>query len=291
MQYNYKIAGLTVHCELPFPIIIQEESTEFIQSSITSAEADLKLIFLPIDKLPSMPQGGHWEIDQYHLETAEGYNIFYCPTRMMQPYACVSWKRGKPDTLTCHYVKGKEFYLNYSHNLCDLLGLESLLLRYSGLLIHSSFIRWGNKGILFSAPSGTGKSTQADLWEKYENAEILNGDRAGIRRISERWIAYGLPYSGSSSIYRNECAPIFAVVVLKQGKKNQIQRLTSAQAFRSLFPEIITHSWDKKFVENVTEMLCHLVTEIPIYQLACLPDESAVWFLKETLERLPIKGG
>ena len=91
----------------------------------------------------------------------------------------VTWLGDSGKTVYCDYVRGMESYMNHSHNLCDLLGLETLLLKYDGLLLHSSFIRWRGEGILFSAPSGTGKSTQADLWVKYEDAEILNGDRAG----------------------------------------------------------------------------------------------------------------
>ena len=50
--------------------------------------------------------------------------------------------------------------------------MKKILLKYNGIILHSSFINFENKAILFSAPSGTGKSTQADLWKKYKNAEI-----------------------------------------------------------------------------------------------------------------------
>lgn len=73
----------------------------------------------------------------------------------------------------------------FSRNICDLLGLERLLLSRQGLLLHASFIRWQDRGILFSAPSGTGKSTQADLWVRHRGAEVINGDRAALRRSAD----------------------------------------------------------------------------------------------------------
>ena len=54
-------------------------------------------------------------------------------------------------------------------NIWNYLAFENVLINHTGFILHSSFISWQNNGILFTAPSGTGKSTQADLWKKYED--------------------------------------------------------------------------------------------------------------------------
>lgn len=280
MLYLYDVAGVRIRCEIPFSIHIQADSREFIRAD--SGDAEMRFIFRPAD-LEAMPPDGHWEINQYHLETALERRIYHCPTRTLPPYACVRWPKDEPDTVYCDYVPGKESYLNYSHNLCDLLGLETLLLRHGGLLLHASFIRWRGDGILFSAPSGTGKSTQADLWARYEGAEILNGDRAGLRPLPGGWTAYGLPYAGTSGIYRNEHAPLRAVTVLRQGPTNTLQALTPGRAFRLLYPEAANHPWDRTFAGAAADALLRLVTEVPVYLLSCLPDRGAVQLLKESL--------
>ena len=74
-------------------------------------------------------------------------------------------------------------------NLMNYLAFEDVLVNHQGFILHSSFISWQNNGILFTAPSGTGKSTQADLWKKYEDADIYNGDRTIIRKILRFWLA------------------------------------------------------------------------------------------------------
>ena len=56
-----------------------------------------------------------------------------------------------------------------------------------------------------------GKSTQADLWNKYEGCEIINGDRSAITKKDGVWNAYGLPFAGSSRIYKNVKNPIKCV--------------------------------------------------------------------------------
>ena len=287
MQYYYSIAGLRVNLDIPFPVTIQRESKNFIFSGQCPEKPDLNCFFRPVDALPPMPGGGHWEIDQYHLDTPQGRQIYHCPVRSKPPYALVQWPVDRPDTILCLYLPGAEEYMNFSHNLCDLIGLENLLQFGGGMILHSSFIRWQGCGILFSAPSGTGKSTQAELWARHENAEILNGDRAGLRPGARGWTAYGLPYAGSSGIYRNESAPVLALVVLEQGKSNSLCPLDPVQAFRRLYPEISAHSWDKQFTENITERLFRLVTEIPVYLLRCLPDRGAVQLLKRFLPLLP----
>ena len=70
------------------------------------------------------------------------------------------------------------------------------VLFHQGIVIHAAAIECEGKGIVFSAPSGTGKSTQANLWKVHKKAKILNGDRPVIRVPEERSYVYGTPWSG-----------------------------------------------------------------------------------------------
>lgn len=290
MKYFYEIIGIRVLCQLPFSLHIQEESVAFLHEAYENVDVDMQMIFREKEELPDREQGGHWEIDRYYIENAWEQRVYHCPSRKLPPYACVVWSERDPGVIYCDYLKGKEFYLNYSHNLCDLIGLETLLLSRDSLLLHASFIRFQGKGILFSAPSGTGKSTQADLWVKYENAEIINGDRAGMRRMEGGWEAFGLPVSGSSYIYRNDSAPVSAVIALRQGRKNNIRKLNPIEAMTFFYPETIVHQWDKCFTEKVVNLLLKLLEEVPVYLLECLPDEGAVRLVKETIMGTPKEG-
>lgn len=168
-------------------------------------------------------------------------------------------------------------------NLMNYLAFEDVLINHQGFILHSSFISWQNNGILFTAPSGTGKSTQADLWKKYEDADIYNGDRTIIRKIDGKYYGFGSPYAGSSGIYRNESAPIKAIIVIEQGPDNVIRRLHGREAFLPLFRETLMNTWNKEYMEKMTDLLMDAACQIPVYHLFCRPDQDAVDTVKNEI--------
>ena len=168
-------------------------------------------------------------------------------------------------------------------NIWNYLAFEDVLINHQAFILHSSFISWQNNGILFTAPSGTGKSTQADLWKKYEDADIYNGDRTIIRKIDGKYYGFGSPYAGSSGIYRNESAPIKAIVVIEQGPDNVIRRLHGREAFLPLFRETLMNTWNKEYMEKMTDLLMDAACQIPIYHLSCRPDQDAINTVKNEI--------
>lgn len=168
-------------------------------------------------------------------------------------------------------------------NILNYLAWEEVLLNNNAFVLHSSFVAWRGMGILFSAPSGTGKSTQADFWKKYEGAEIYNGDRTVIRKIDGVYHGFGSPYAGSSGIYRNETAPIRAIIILSQAAENHMERLTGKSAFMPLYRETLMNTWNPVYMESMTDLLMDAAVNIPIYHLACRPDKGAVELVKDIL--------
>lgn len=285
-RYEYEVAGIKILCEIPFEIKIKKESESFIRvlSENDMPEVDLTMQFCMVNAFPDIEETYHQEGCQYYVETADEWRIYHKSASKEAPYACTIWNRKDRNKVICQYLNGKENYLEFSRNIINHLGLETLMRVNGGLLLHSSLICWKGKGILFTAPSGTGKSTQAGLWEKYESAEILNGDRAALRCLEGNWYAYGLPYAGSSGIYKNENAPVSAIIVLRQAKENKIRKLMPAEAFFYLYSEITIHRWDKEFVEEAWNTIFKLLGTVPIYMLECLPDYGAVELVKELVK-------
>lgn len=171
--------------------------------------------------------------------------------------------------------------------LSAFLSLEQPLLKHDTFQLHASVIDWQGRGILFSAPSCTGKSTQAELWQTHENARIINGDRGLLRLTEKDWRVYGSPYAGSSGIYTNWSAPVSCIVVLSQGPENRLTRLRPMTAFGHLYRQSTVPTWDTRAVEASTALLLKLLETIPIYHLSCRPDRGAVEVLKNELLRLP----
>ena len=283
MRYRYKTAEIEICVDIPFDICIQEESREFTEKCENAVEkADIYLTFRAVTELPQITEQGRWVGCQYYEKHGKKTRTFYCSEPHAAAYACICWN-ANGTVGECQYLKGKENYLNYSKNIWNVLELESLLLRQNGLLLHSSFIRYRGQAVLFSAPCGTGKSTQAELWERYKGADIINGDRSGLRCLSDSWTAYGLPYAGSSRIYRNESAPLRAIILLKQAEENSLRKIRPIEAFPDLYREITVHRWDRRFVERSTELLLQLLKKVPVYLLECRPDQEAVEIVRSEI--------
>ncbi len=162
---------------------------------------------------------------------------------------------------------------------------EHLLTMREGFILHASVISHGGKAILFTAPSGTGKSTQAQLWQDKRGAEIINGDRAAVRIEENRPVVWGLPFAGSSSYRKNAVLPLAAVVYLSQAPENTITRLGGARAFRRIWEGCSVNAWSREDVELCSRTVMNVAGLVPVYHLACTPDESAVLTLEKALEQ------
>ena len=165
----------------------------------------------------------------------------------------------------------------------SLFALERRMIVHGGLILHCAYIECRVKGILFSAPSGVGKSTQAALWEKYRNGKVINGDRALLRKDDGKWIACGWPVCGSSGICHQKNVPIHAIVMLRQGKENRAVRLSPAKAFGQLYPQITINQWNPDFIQSAMNGIEDLIMQVPVWQLTCDISEDAVQCLERAL--------
>ena len=168
--------------------------------------------------------------------------------------------------------------------LVNALDLPHLLTIHDGFLLHASFIEYEGKAILFTAPSETGKSTQAQLWCDHMGAALVNGDRAAVRIVDGEVYACGIPISGSSPVRRNVTLPLGAIVCLSQALENTISRLRGVRAFRRVWEGCTVNVWDRRDMELATATVSHVIARIPVYHLACTPDIRAVELLKHTME-------
>lgn len=275
-----RITDISICIQAPFEIKICSESSPFLIQS--HDQIDFSVVFKPADSLPELPSDGIWHEDMFYTVLDSVPCVYVRNILSESPYALF---RYEDRLIRCYYLPGSEIRLNESSSILNLIGLEKLLLDNSSFLLHSSFIRFQGKGILFSAPCGTGKSTQADLWTLYRGSETLNGDRAGVRLCCGRWMAYGMPFAGTSGIYRNENAPITAIVTLTQGPENVIRRLRPMEAIRRLLSECSCRRWDTEFMNQMIDLLMKLVSQVPVYLLECRPDEGAVDLLYQTLQK------
>lgn len=165
----------------------------------------------------------------------------------------------------------------------SLLALERRMARKDALILHCAYIRHQGEAILFSAPSETGKSTQADLWEKYRGSRTVNGDKALLQCVNGRWTARGWPVCGSSAICENLSTPVRAVVMLSQGQEDELRRLSPREAFTQLYSQITVNTWNRDFAGKNMALIEGLIARVPVFHLRCTISENAVRCLEKEI--------
>ena len=168
----------------------------------------------------------------------------------------------------------------------SLLALERRLIARDSLILHCAYMVYQGEAILFSAPSETGKTTQANLWEKYRGSRTVNGDRALLGKRKGRWTAQGWPVCGTSEVCQNEEFPIRAVVMLSQAKENQAQQLPPGRAFPLLYSQITVNKWNMKDHLHAIDLIQELAEGVPVFHLGCTISEEAVDCLEKALKKL-----
>lgn len=279
MQYYFNMLGLQVLLKTPAPIQISESLRPFACRPFAQ-KADCTIAVVE-GTLPPLPPSGYQHGLEYYDNTVDKKRIFHCENNFLKPFALTQLDNKGDIQITVD-----PDYANYfagTSGIFNRIGFENLLLQHQGLLLHASLIEYAGCGIAFSGPSGVGKSTQADIWQRYFGAKIINGDRAALRKTEGGWVAYGSPYAGTSGIYCNESTPLSALVVLKQGTENKLRRLSDVQAFCHIWPELSARRQDATFVAEATALCTQLLQDIPAYLLECTPDETAATLLKEGL--------
>lgn len=159
--------------------------------------------------------------------------------------------------------------------------LERHLLKLDGYVIHACVIEHEGAAIVFTAPSGTGKSTQGDLWVKYKGAKIINGDKCIIQKRGDQFFACGLPFCGSSTINENKTLPLKAIVTLSQAPSDTLEVLETRKAFKKIMSETSINYWNSKFVEHMITLITETANHVPVVHLACTPTQEAVNILSD----------
>ncbi len=165
----------------------------------------------------------------------------------------------------------------------SLLGIEELVAESGGCILHSSFIEKDGGAILFTGPCDIGKSTQANLWKEFANAVVVNGDKTFIFEENGVFYASGMPFSGSSKDCLNRVLPLKAIISLQQADSNNAHRLITNETFYTLYKNCYPVPYSRELTGRLIDFVQKLSQNVPVYDYACLADESAVRYLEREL--------
>ena len=281
-RLGLEIAGISISME---SVLCWEEEPAFVPFVKELPNPDFQVVFRRTDVLPEIPAAVIHEDECYrvHPDGKGGYlRCFFDAPRDDSPYAVAEYDYENGQVRVEYLPKGNRC-VSQLHNSFFHIGFEAMLISRQRLCFHAACVDTPFGGILFSGPSGIGKSTQANLWCEYRGAKQINGDRPILSKEDAGWRAWGSPYAGSSGCHVNDSCPVRAIVVLRQGKECAIRPMNPSEAFRAVWSGLTVYSWDKGFVERSLDLAMELIGNVPVYSFTCTPDEDAVLCLEAEL--------
>ena len=281
--YPLTVAGVGVTLKTEIPLPVPERFQPFLSEAAAPGYlADFREHpSLPAPDGPLLFRGESYEV---YPDGADGFVCWYfngMNEDIRFARVTTDWPAKR---VLVEYLPAERELVSEMGNCFSFSGWEMLLLRERRLLLHAACVDTPVGGLLFSGPSGIGKSTQAGLWQRYAGAKLINGDRPILQKAEDGWRAWGSPYAGSSRWFVNKSCRVRAIVMLRQAPRCSLRRLSRAEAFRRVFAGITVTTWDRSCVSLSCELAEALISEIPVYELSCTPDRAAVELLRAELE-------
>ena len=183
--------------------------------------------------------------------------------------------------------------LKYSYRLSPLTveccaiqrRIVSCLSSHCTLLFHGSAICVDGRTYIFTAPSGTGKSTHSRLWRellKEHEVVMVNDDKPFLKVEEGRVTAYGSPWRGKERLGINMSAQVEAICSISQGTENVIREAMPDEMYPILFEQSF-RPFDKEGTENHLHTLDVLTRSVRLYKLTCDVSPEAARLSYETM--------
>ncbi|MGN1114403.1 MAG: hypothetical protein ACI4RC_04710 [Oscillospiraceae bacterium] len=139
-----------------------------------------------------------------------------------------------------------------------------------GFMLHSSSVVVDNKAYLFTADSGTGKSTHTRQWLKLfgDRAYILNDDKPAVIFKDGKVYACGTPWSGSSPLSQKATVPLQGICCLERSKENFIEPLDTHTAIFKIMKQTYRPS-DREPMDTLLTMLDKVLTNVNVWRMGC----------------------
>ena len=154
---------------------------------------------------------------------------------------------------------------------------------YDTFLFHGSAISVDDMGYIFTAKSGTGKSTHARLWRNLmgERAVMVNDDKPLIRVTEDEAIVYGTPWDGKHRLSSNIAVPLKAICILERAEENHIVPITKSEALPMLIRQAYRPADPVALAKTLT-LIDRL--NVRLYRLSCNMDISAAVLSYNTMK-------
>lgn len=284
MNYDYLIATYHWRFDSAYPLIDSPESRKFRMESAAAGQPDWSCWIEAVKTLPRAKGTLISETTERRLyRDGELLWLELLNRKDGQPIFCAAYPAGGRGEVRLWSLESQYPYTARMEHIWSAVDFPHHLLQKGILTLHSAVIETDQGAVLFLAPSGTGKSTQAKLWHELRGAKQLNGDKAALSCCGNDVKAYGLPFCGTSGICTNYTLPVRAMVLLSQAKENTICRLMGASALKAVIENCFGHNMVPQNAQKLIGTAAQMLQQVPVYSLACTPDERAVTTLESEL--------
>lgn len=181
----------------------------------------------------------------------------------------------------------RRFSDGYLETLAVYRKIATAMTEYDTVLFHGSVIAVDGEGYLFTAKSGTGKSTHTRLWREYfgDRAVMVNDDKPLLRITDSGVYACGTPWDGKHRLSSNISVPLKAICVLERGMENTIGPVDK----RLSYPLILQQTYrpaERTAMEKTMLLADRLLDSTPVYRLRCNMEPDAARVSYEGMNRL-----
>ena len=173
-----------------------------------------------------------------------------------------------------HVVLSRPSEENQEYVCCSAAFCRGII-SHGRFFLHASAVVYEGEAYLFSASSGTGKSTHTALWrERFPESYILNDDKPVICPGQEQITAWGTPFAGKTDLQVNRGVPLKGICFLKQGSENQIQQVSEDQAL-ALMLENTYRPRSNDRMNQLLDMMEQVIMQMKIYEMSCTKELEA----------------
>ena len=156
--------------------------------------------------------------------------------------------------------------------------ISEIMPKYNTILFHGSVLAIDGKGYLFTAPSGTGKSTHTRLWKEYfkDRVVVVNDDKPFLKIEDDEVFAYGTPWDGKHRLSSNIKVPLKGICILSQNKENWIKKIDSKNVYPYLYNQVYHILNERENAIKTLQIFDKLLKIVPIYKMGCNISYDAV---------------
>ena len=182
----------------------------------------------------------------------------------------IAEKSGEPVSTLGSQQNMPQYSPQYLETLAALRKIADFMPEKDCFLMHGAVVAWKNQGYLFTAPSGTGKSTHLALWKKYlgDQAEVINGDKPILKVTEDEVWVYGTPWAGKEQWQVNKKVALKGICFLERGEKNSIQKIDSFSALPFLMRQVYFTDAPQSAGKTM-ELLDQMLKIVPLYKMKC----------------------